>query len=304
MTKDTGPELSIIIVSYNTKKILHRCITSIYTSWKLIKQPKKIPFEIIVIDNNSSDGSQKILEALAKKHKNIRLFFNKQNVGFGSANNQGIEYAKSPYILLLNSDTFIIKDALYRLLSYYKQKEQTVHFLGPRLLNKDLSIQASAAPFYTLPVVFAALFLRGDYWGLTRFSPRKTQRVDWISGACILTKKQHLTTLGNFDSSVFMYMEEVDLLYRARKAGMATFIFPKAKILHIGSASSQMRTYPILQVYKGLIFFYKKHYSVLSLFLLRGILMLKAAVSWFIGYIFNNSYLKKTYAQAFKVAGQ
>lgn len=301
---NTNLDLSIIILSHNTKRMTKQCIESIYSSWKKNPLAKKVPFEIILIDNGSTDGSIDVFRQLEKKHLNLRLILNTKNIGFGQANNQGVSLAKGSYILFLNSDTIILKDALYQLFMYYRKRESTIHFLGPCLFNKDLSIQHSAAPFYSLPTVFAALFLRGDYWGITRFSPRKTQAVDWISGACILTKKEYVHKLQGFDANVFMYMEEVDLLYRARKLGMKTYFYPKAKVIHIGSGSSKQRTYPILQVYRGLIYFYKKHYSILSLLILRGMLTGKAGFAWFIGYILNNNYLKNTYAQAFKLARQ
>jgi GT2 family glycosyltransferase len=153
-------------------------------------------------------------------------------------------------------------------------------------------------------VVFGARFLRGDYWGLTRYSPKKVREVGWVSGACIMTRKDYFEQVGGFDETIFMYMEEVDLLYRAQKMGMKTFFYPKSRIIHLGSASSGGKTFPILQVYRGFLFFYKKHYSPFSTFFLRILLRLKAGLAWILGYAVNNNYLKQTYAEAFKVAGQ
>lgn len=298
------PDLSIIVVSYNTRKITHQCLESLFKSFRSYKSKESPSFEIILIDNASKDDSADYLAEYAQKHKNIIFVANTTNRGFGFANNQGVKLAQGNYILLLNSDTIILKDAIHKLFSFYQKNENTKHFIGPKLFNKDMTPQPSAASFYSLPVILGALFLKGDYWGLTRYSPKILRKVDWISGACILTKKEYFEKVGGFDETIFMYMEEVDLLYRAQKVGMNTYFYPKSKIVHMGFASSNGKTAPILQVYKGFLFFYKKHHSKFALFILRFLLRLKAGLAWFLGFIINNNYLKKTYEEAFYVAGQ
>lgn len=299
------PDLSIVIVNFNTRKITHQCLESIFKSFRSYKSLAAPSYEIILIDNASiKDDSVSYLSEYAKKHKNIIFVANQTNTGFGPANNQGVQLARGETILLLNSDTIILKDAVHKLYSFFKKNENTKHFIGPKLLNKDMTNQPSAAPFYSLPVIIGALFLRGDYWGLTRYSPKIFRKVDWVSGACIMTRKDYFEKVGGFDESIFMYMEEVDLLYRAKKMGMNTYFFPKSKIVHLGSASSNGKTFPILQVYRGFLFFYKKHHSKFALFLLRFLLRLKAGMAWFLGFVINNDYLKKTYEEAFDVAGQ
>ncbi|GAB4218994.1 MAG: hypothetical protein Fur009_2900 [Candidatus Microgenomates bacterium] len=292
-------DLSIIIVSYNTKNITKQALDSINNS--LVNST--IKYEIIVVDNDSHDGSKEMLEEYSKIKSNHTICIQTNaNLGFGKGNNLGVKKSKGKYILLINSDTIVLNKAIEKLYNFYKENEKTVHFLGPKLLNKDLTPQPSAAYFFTLPVVFAALFLKGDYWGLTRFSPNKFYQVDWVSGACILTKKSYYNRLGGFDKNIFMYMEEVDLLYRAKKLGLKTYFYNKSQIIHLGSASSGGKTFPILQVYKGFIFFYKKHYSKLSLFILYILLKLKAATAYLIGRLKNNQYLIDTYEKAFWIS--
>lgn len=289
------PDLSIIIVSYNTKKTTKDCIKSIYLSLK----NSNIKYELVVLDNASTDGSIKMLEDFANlRPDSFKLIKNKTNLGFAKANNLGVKEAAGNYILFLNSDTVVLDNAVKKLFSFYKQNQKTINFLGGKLLNKDMTPQASAALFYTLPVVFAALFLKGDYWGLTRSSPNQLSKVDWISGACIITTKDCLSKIKGFDENIFMYMDEVDLLYRAKKAGMTTYFYPDARFIHLGSASSGSRTYPITQVFGGLIYFYKKHYSKPALFLLKILLKLKLEVAILIGRITNNRYLIETYEKA------
>lgn len=289
------PQLSIIIITFNTKKITAECLQSIFDSLR----DKKINYEIIIVDNASSDGSFQYFSNLALGNPQVRYIYNKKNLGFSKGNNQGLKLAKGEYILFINSDTIILNKAINRLLDYYQKNEDKVHFLGPKLLNNDFSPQPSAGYFFNLLVVFGALFLKGDKIGLTRFSPPKIKKVDWISGACILTKKQILKKLNGFDEKIFMYMDEVDLLYRAKKKGYSVYFYPKAKIIHYGSASSS-QTYPILQLYRGLLYFYKKHHSSTALFLLKIILYLKGFIAIMVGKIFKNNYLKEAYSQAIK----
>ena len=289
--------LSVIIVSWNTKKITEDCLDSINRSLT----NSKIKYEIIVVDNDSRDGSVDMLKNYKLPTTNYQLILNNNNLGFGRGNNLGVERANGKYILLLNTDMIVLNRAIEKLYDFYIENEKRVHFLGAKLLNRDLTPQSSVARFFTLPVVFASLLLKGDYWGLTRSSPDKFCQVDWISGACIMTTKKYYDRLGGFDKDIFMYMEEVDLLYRAKKLGLNTFFYPKSQIIHLGSASSNGKTFPILQVYKGFLFFYKKHYSKFELFILRLILKLKAIIAYLIGKIKGNRYLIETYEEAFKL---
>jgi GT2 family glycosyltransferase len=295
-------DLSIIIISYNTEKITIDCLKSIIESLK----NSSLKYEIIVVDNASKDNSVSSVKKLKSEIKNrnlkINLIENKENIGFGPANNQAAKIAKSDYLLFINSDTIVLNASIEKLYNFYKQNEKLFNFLGGKLLNKDGTSQPSCGPMYTLPMIFAHLFLRGDYWGITRYSPNKTKEVDWISGACILTKKEYFEKLGGFDEKIFMYMEEIDLFYRAKKRGFKVFFYPEAQFIHLGSRSSGGRTYPIIQVYHGLIYFYKKHYPRLSIFLLKIMLKLKALVAITIGKITKNNYLIKTYEEAYQIA--
>ena len=294
------PDLSIVIVSYNTKQITKNCLESIKQSL----QNTTIKYEVIVVDNASTDDSQSQISRLRQDYggqAKFKTIFNTNNVGFAKANNQAVKEARGKYLLFLNSDIIVLDNAIEKLFQFYQQNEKTIHFLGGKLLNKDLTSQASCGPAYSLPMVFAHLFLRGDYWGLTRSSPNQVKEVDWVSGACILTKKEYFQKINGFDEKIFMYMDEIDLLFRAKKKGYRVFFYPKAEFIHLGSASSGGRTYPILQVFKGLLYFYKKHYSIQAIFLLKIMLKLKSLVAYLIGKITRNQYLTKTYEEAFRL---
>lgn len=288
-------ELSIIIISYNTKQITFDCLQSIYKSLK----KTKIDYEVIVIDNASTDESVQSIDQL--NNNKIRLIVNKINLGFAKANNQAVKEARGEYLLFLNSDIIVQDDAIEKLFNFYQRQENIMHFFGGKLFNKDKTPQPSCGPFYSLPVVFCALFLRGDYWGLTRYSPNVIKEVNWISGACILTKKEYFNQINGFDENIFMYMDEIDLLYRAKKQGLKVGFYPNAQFIHLGSASSNEKAYPILQVFNGFMYFYQKHHSVFQQFLLKIMLKLKAGIGILLGFIFNNSYLKETYGKAYKM---
>ena len=290
-------ELSIIIVSYNTKKITQDCLESIWRSL----QGTKLNYEIILVDNASKDKSQELLEKLSQQpQNNLKVIFNKNNVGFGPANNQAVAQAQGKYLLFLNTDIVVLGQSINKLLEYYQKNETKINFLGGKLFNNDLTPQPSAAWFFSLPVTFAVLFLRGDYYNLTRFSPNTTKKVDWVSGACFLTTKKIYQSVGGFDDQLFMYMEEVDLLYRANKKGFSTYFYPLAQFIHLGAASSS-RSNSVVQVFQGLLYFYKKNYSKLSLTVLRFLLKLKALTAILVGKLIKNHYLLETYEKAYQI---
>lgn len=293
-------DLSIIIISFNTSSITKKCLQTITAS--LIDTP--FSAEIIVLDNDSKDDSVAMLQEFKRRSTfPMKVIESKENLGFSRGNNAAVKQATGKYLLFLNSDTEIIDNAMSSLYSFFTGDLNTYAFVGPKLIEKDgKTPQASAGHFYTLPVVFAALFLRGDYYGLTRFSPRFTKQVDWVSGACFMCKKSDFESLGGFDEAIFMYMEEIDLLYRARQIGLMTGFYPQSRIIHLGSASSNGRSEPIIQVFKGFLYFYKKHTSRLQLQILRVMLQFKALICIALGIVTNNEYLKKTYAQALGIA--
>jgi hypothetical protein len=284
-------DLSIVIVSFNTADLTRDCLTSIYKHLG----KSDLTFEVIVVDNVSTDGTR---EMLAQKFSQVRTILNGKNVGFGIANNQGIRKAKGTYVLLLNSDTILLDDSLAGMLTFAKAHPDS--FVGPKLLNPDYTPQTSCGPFFSLPVVFAVLFLKGDRLGLTRWSPDATRPVDWLSGACILGPRKLFMDGLLFDEKIFMYMEEVDLLYRARMRGYKTYFYHACRIIHLGGGSStNKRKGPVLNIYKGFTYFYRKHYGRGQLGWLRGMLKLKALVAWGMGIVFGKQYLKETYAEAY-----
>ena len=304
-------KVSIIILSFNTKEFLRNCLESL----------RNLPVEIIVVDNGSTDGSKEYLRDLEQKRfRNIekkkesakslnvynsislKVIFNNQNLGFGAGNNQGMREATGKYLLLLNSDT-IVKNGAPLKMAEFMEKQAEVGVLGCKLLNPDGSPQPSAGPFPNLWV--SAIMLFAEHWlgDLVRSSFAQTKEVDWVMGAALMVRREVIKKAGLMDEGIFMYMDEVEWCYRIKKSGYKVMFYPGAEITHLGGGSSKTgRKDPILNIYRGLIYFYQKHYAPWQLPLLKTMLKLKATGALLIGWLTNNSYLKQTYAEALKIS--
>lgn len=293
--ENTSLELSIIILSYNTRKLTVQTIESIYQSSVM----KKDSYEIVVFDNNSTDDTDQSLKKLTQHHKNLKFIKSSKNLGFSKGNNIAVESCIGKYLLFLNSDIIVHKEAIDKMLDFAK-KQKKDFFAGGKLLNQDGTPQPSCGPFYSLPVIFGAIFLRGDYWGLTRYSPDQIKKVDWVSGACLMTKKSTFIDLQGFDERIFMYMEEIDLLYRASKKKILTTFLSDCLFTHLGSASSKGKSYPIQQVFSGFTYFYRKHHHISSQLVLKFMLQFKSVLVIYIASIINNKELANTYKNAQK----
>jgi GT2 family glycosyltransferase len=284
--------LSIIILSFNTKELVSVCITSLVTWYKEELDTKE--FEIILVDNNSSDGTQ---EAIRKESffKYIHFIENKENVGFSKGNNIGVSHAKGKYILFLNSDTTVEDTGIRKMVSFMEKNSQ-IGICGGRLKNTDGSYQPSAGVFYSIPNV-TLMLIGGERLGKLRFSPEKETSVDWVSGAMMMSEKSFFEKIGMFDEHIFMYVEDMELCFRVKKVGKKVLFYPSCTIVHVSHGSSN-RSFAIVQIYKGIVYFYKKHKNYVSYLLVKGLLYTKAFILVSIGTLIGNMYLKKTYSQA------
>jgi len=302
-------DLSIIITSYNTQRLTKDCISSI------VKNTKGIKYEIIVVENASSDDSLLTLRRLQKQHANIRLLVNKKNIGFGAGNNQAMKMAKGRYFLLLNSDTVVGK-ILPEMINWMDNNRK-VGISSCKLLNKDKSTQGTGGYFPTLLSVFSWMIIQ-DLPLVDRiikpFHPQKSKlnfsrnrfyetkkQLDWLTGAFLLIRKEVYDKVGDFDSDYFMYVEEVDYCYQAKKLGWEVWYLPKWSILHYGAASGKAGSH-IIKEYEGLITFYKKNMPKWQMPLLR--LFLKVGAFWrmIVFGLIEGRGSAVIYAKAFKVA--
>ena len=207
----------------------------------------------------------------------------------------GVKQAEGEYLLFLNNDT-VVKDAGILKMAKYLGENQNVSILGGQLRNVDGSLQASAGSFYTL---FKAIMLLVGMqkFGLLDKSPSQIKRVDWVKGGLLMIRKNVFEKLKGFDEKIFMYTEDMELCYRAKLKGFETYFYPFTYVLHAEHGSTN-RTFAIVNIYKNLLYFYKKHRSFLEYLILKTFLIIKAYLLIIIGIVTNNKYLKETYKEA------
>jgi GT2 family glycosyltransferase len=312
-----NPLLSIIIVSFNTAKLTLDCLRSIIAD----KGLKDIPYEIIIVDNDSKDDSISKIKEFKIKHSlksanwQIKIIANKHNSGFGTANNQGVAIAKGNYILLLNSDTIILHSAISQSLNWLSAHPEACACTA-QLLNKDKTIQASGGYFPNLLNVFAWSSGLDDLPFVNKiikpFHPHtpefytkdnfflKDHQQDWITGAFFLTRKNLYDKVKGFDENYFMYGEEVELCYRLKKNTKNNQIWYLIgpQIIHLGGASAVSRFNPIFNEYQGVISFFKKHKPFYQTFLVKYILKINAFLRSIFYYLVNKKETASFYQQA------
>ncbi len=301
-----NPVLSIIIVSYNTSEITINCLKSIFQD----KGLKEIPFEIIVVDNNSKDDSV----VQIKKIKNVKLIANKFNGGFGKANNQGLKIAKGNYILFLNSDTIILHSAISQTLNWLcSHPEASV--CTAQLLNKDKTIQASGGFFPNLLNVktwclnlddlpFVNKIIKPIHPHTPNFYTHdkfylKDHQQDWVTGAFMMVRSSHLKNTNGFDENYFMYGEEVELSYRIKQNNpqFQTWYLVGPQIIHLGGASAQNRIDPIINEYRGILAFFKKHKNQWQYYIVKHLIKFNALSRSVIYFIRGNKKTASLYLQ-------
>ena len=237
-------DLSIIIPVRNGKVHLERCLPSLFA------QEIPPPFEVILVDNNSRDGTGSWIQS---HYPNLRFVPQEKNGGFARAVNRGLSLAQGQYLLCLNQDTWLFPDALATL-TEFTDRTPEAGIVGGKILNSDGSLQFSCRTFPKLSQTF---FHRGSL--LTRLFPRNsftrnyllsdwdhgdTRPVDWVSGAFLLIRRRTLQEIGPLDERFFLYCEDVDWCRRAKEAGWRVFYHPQSRVIHFGGHS-----YPSLRAF-------------------------------------------------------
>lgn len=235
-------DLSIIILNYNTKKYLKNLLDSLAQA-----DFANISYEIIVVDNGSSDGSQELIK---KEYKNVKLVKNGQNFGFSRANNIGARFAKGKYLLFLNSDTLVEKNSIKDLFLHIKNSDYVGGTARLELENGKLDPACHRgfptpwnAFFYFTgieKILGKIKFFGGYHQGWKNL--KEAHQVDCISGACFLIKKDIFKKLNGWDESYFIYGEDVDLSYRLKNFNYKLVFYPKAKIVHFKKKSGREKT--------------------------------------------------------------
>jgi GT2 family glycosyltransferase len=259
------PDLSIVIVNWNTRDLLTGCLNAIEGT------KDSLDVETIVVDNASTDGSPAMMR---EKFPHVHLIVNQENVGFARANNQAIEISQGRYVLLLNSDTAVLPGALQELVRFM-DKHPEAGAVGSRLLFADGQTQTSHGPFPTpLSEVVNAVGIID--WHSTAPSARQKPADDlavetgWLLGACILARHEVVQQVGGLDEQFFMYSEEIDWCRRIKDAGWKIYYVPSAQIMHYWRGSSSQNL-PAMkaELYRSKFKYLRKHHGRGSELLLR-----------------------------------
>jgi hypothetical protein len=269
-------DLTIAIVSYNAKEELTACLESVFGSTRLES------FEVIVVDNASTDGT---VEMLADRFPRVRVIASPENLGFGRGSNLCWHEAKSSLVLFLNSDTVVSDRALDRLVDLARERPEA-GAIGPRLLYPEGEIQMS---FGAMPRIASELLQklwnagyargRGPLRNAVRNRYSRERTVDWVSAACLLTRRDILETVSGFDENFFLYSEDIDLCARIRATGARILFTPEVEIVHLlGRSVSKDRDRVVYESHRSRLYFYEKHHRRLEVLLLKLYMAAKAGV--------------------------
>lgn len=225
--------LSVIIINWNAGEYLITCIDSICRHIY-----DEATTEVIVVDNNSEDGS---ISCLKEKYPFVQIIENKKNLGFGSANNQGFKLSSGKYILCLNPDTVLQDDSLLKMLKFMQIKPE-IGIAAPKILDGNESICTSVIKpptFYSeaLKVLYPKKKNVRELLS-TDFDYSKPSKVECVSGCCMMLYREAINKAGFFDEDFFMYAEDIELCVRMRDNGYDVFYYPEAHIVHLGEKST------------------------------------------------------------------
>ena len=275
------PEISVIIVNWKVRPLVEKCLDSI------IANSAGIDVEIIVVDNDSRDGTSEMVMA---EYPDVRMIALPRNHGFAAANNLALKQARGKYLFFLNPDTRVTPDFLSKMLAYIKDHPE-VGIVGPKILNSDRSLQLSVRRFPDLfsqilillklknvliNNKFLANYLFGD------FDYEKEQSVDQIMGAAMVMRREVMDKIGRFDQKFFIWFEEVDICKRAQKAGYKVNYYPEASIIHYGGSSfeKQMIMWKQLVFNKSLLYYFWKHKPIWQWFILLLFMPINLALTF------------------------
>tara|TARA_B100001250_G_scaffold409562_1_gene434134 strand:- start:1433 stop:2299 length:867 start_codon:yes stop_codon:yes gene_type:complete len=256
--------LSICIVNLNAKKYLSRCLKSIPGA--LATQD----YEIIIVDNNSSDRSCSYVQNF--KNKKITLIRNYYNSGYTIAINQALEKSRGENILILNPDSVLEKKSIDTLLRFLK-KNKNVGIVGPKVINEFGLFQASCRRGLATPIAvfsyflgFSKLFKNNRLftgYQLNHLDENYITQVDGVSGSCMVIKREVIDKIGHFDERFFAYQEDSDYCIRAKKSGWSIYYNPEAKIMHIGGVggANSVPMKAIFEWHRSYFRYYFKHFS-------------------------------------------
>ncbi|MDD5415976.1 MAG: glycosyltransferase family 2 protein [Candidatus Daviesbacteria bacterium] len=277
-------DLSVIILSFNTKDITRRCLIKLEQAKSYCEKRLGNKIEVIVLDNGSSDGSVGLIKS---EYPRVKLIISKENLGFSKGNNVCLRQSKYPYILLLNSDVYVEEESLYKALAYFRVN-LNCDSLGARLNYASGELQPSCGNLPTPLNIFFWIFGLSLIPFINRlaasFHPRdrkffsKAHQVGWVMGAFFMLKREIYSKVGGFDENLFMHMEEVEWCKRIKDAKFKIWYVPRIEVVHLHGASTSFDlSSSFINELKGIKFYLKKHYRtfywLVKLFLIIGLLL-------------------------------
>lgn len=301
-----APDVSIIIVNWNTRDILRDCLCSIYD------QTHDVPFEVILIDNASTDGSASMVKS---EFAQVMLIENQENRGFAAANNQGIAVAQGRYVLLLNPDTVILEGAIQKTVAF-ADKQLKAAVIGIRNDGSDGMLVKNCFQFASVQNLVISLlglhqvFPRSRFFGRERLSwwdYQSIRKVDVVAGCFMLVRQEAIAKVGAMDEAFFMYGEEMDWCWRFRESGWDVLYYPDARIVHYGgmsAAQNPMGMHAASQ--RSLLYFIEKRQGRWARRVARGLLFSGGlvrlwywAIRWLVGPARVRSISRQRVRQAF-----
>jgi GT2 family glycosyltransferase len=302
-------DLSVIVVSWNVRDLLRRCLRSLEGApgFELVQagdglDPHEVEvpgrrLEIVVVDNGSGDGSPEMVRA---EFPAVRLVANGENRGFTAANNQGLALSRGRRLLLLNPDAEVVGDALAIMVDYVDE-HAGVGVLGPQLRYPDGSQQSSRRRFPTFATALVESTVIQEWWPdnglLRRYYMADTpddavQPVDWVVGACLLVRREAYEQVGGLDEGFFMYSEELDWCRRIKSAGWDVVYLPTATVIHHeGKSSEQVVPARHIHFQSSKVRYFRKHHGRWQAGALRWFLLatyayqlLREAAKWLVGH--------------------
>lgn len=275
-------DLSVIILSYNTKEITSRCLKHLLEAKVYCEKKLSNKIEVIVLDNASEDGS---VQMIKQEHRWVKLIVSKENTGFSKGNNLSMKKSKNPFILLLNSDVYLQEDSLYKALAYFRVN-LNCDVMGARLKYASGVLQPSAGnlpnPLNIISWILGLGFIPFANKIISPFHPKekgffsKAHKVGWIMGAFFVLKREVFVRTLGFDENLFMHMEEIEWCKRIKDMGYKVWYNPQVEVVHLHGASTKFDlSASFLNELKGIKYYLKKHYPnyflVVKLFLGLGL---------------------------------
>ena len=274
-------KLSILIVNWNTRDLVVNCVNSI------LNYATDFDFEVVVVDNDSSDGSGDELRRQFGDNKNIKIIRASENLGFAKGNNLAFKHSTGEYILLLNPDTKVRPQALQKLVNYM-ESHKSVGAVGPKIINPDGTTQQSVRQFpriFTSLLIFSGLhrWFRPKHYLMDGFDYLHEASVDQVMGAAFMTRRVVIEKLGFMDENFWLWYEEVDFCKRVKAAGYDVRFYPNTIVEHHqGQSFSQVS---VLQrkkiIFRSLVYYFQKHGRKIDIVMLKVVAPLVFLLAWF-----------------------